>query len=52
MPIYQSFNSRINAWVKYKIGKDGFQVIDVKQREPFKPFKSIHKKGKIQGGKK
>lgn len=46
MPIYQAFNSRINAWVKYEFGKKGFRVIDVKEREPFKPFKSIPKKGK------
>ena len=46
MPIYQSFNSRNKAWVKYEFKKDGFKVIDVKQREPLKPFKNIPKKGK------
>lgn len=51
MPIYQAFNSRINSWVKYEFGKNGFQVIDVKQKEPLKPFKHIPKKGKLKGGR-
>jgi hypothetical protein len=42
----QGYNKKINAWVKGKIvkGKDGsefYQVLDVKQREPNKPFKNI-----------
>ena len=46
MPIYQSYNKRINAWVKYHFVKNGFKVLDVKQREPKVPFKNIPKKGK------
>ncbi len=53
MPVYQVFNPRIKAWVKYHFVKGkGFEVLDVKQREPFKPFKYIPKKGKMKGGKK
>lgn len=47
MPIYQAFNKRTKAWVKYHFEKGkGFRVIDVKQREPLKPFKNVLKKGK------
>ena len=47
MPIYQAFNKRINAWVKYKFVKGkGFKPIDVKQREPLIPFRKIKKRGK------
>ena len=49
MPIYQAFNKRINAWVKYKFTKKkGFTPLDIKQREPLKPFKGIKKRGKIK----
>ena len=41
MPIYQAFNPRSKAFVKYEFSKQGFKVIDVKQREPSKPFKGI-----------
>lgn len=49
MPMYQAFNPRIKAYVKYhfKSGK-GFDVVDVKQRNPNVPFKGI----KIRGNKK
>jgi len=46
MPIYQAYNSKIKAWVKYHFIKGGFKVLDVKQREPGVPFKNIPKKGK------
>lgn len=46
MPTYQSYNKKINAWVKYHFGKDGAEFKDVKEREPKKPFKGIPKKGK------
>lgn len=41
MPIFQAFNKRINAWVKYEFGQDGFKVIDVKQQLPTVPFVGI-----------
>ncbi len=46
MVIYQAFNKKIGSWVKYKFSKGkGFDPFDVKQKEPFKPFKGIKKKG-------
>ncbi len=38
----QAFNQRIQAWVifDFKKGK-GFRPLNVKQREPKKPFKGI-----------
>lgn len=39
--LYQSFNPRNDAWVKYKFGKQGFEVVDVKQKMPQVPFKNI-----------
>lgn len=42
MPIYQSFNNRIKAYVKYKFVKGkGFKPLNVKQRNPNKPFKNV-----------
>lgn len=39
---YQKFNKRNNAYVKYKKEKNGkCKIIDVKQKEPKKPFKGI-----------
>jgi len=46
MPIYQAFNGRTKRWVKYHFKKDGVEIIDVKQREPLKPFKGVPKRGK------
>lgn len=47
MPIYQAFNSKIGAWVKYEFAKDiGFKPLDVKQKLPRIPFKGIKIKGK------
>ncbi len=46
MPIYQAYNKRTKAWVKYKfIPGKGFIPLDVKQRQPLKPFKNIKIKG-------
>jgi len=45
MPIYQAFNKKIGAWVKYKFTKKGWKALDVKQKLPKKPFKGIKKKG-------
>jgi len=46
MPIYQAFNSKIGAWVKYEFVKGiGFKPLDVKQKEPGVPFKGITKRG-------
>lgn len=45
MPVYQAYNKRNNAWVKYEFSGKGWKVLDVKQREPKKPFKGIPKKG-------
>jgi len=45
MPIYQAFNPKIKAWVKYEFGKGGWKPIDVKQKEPLIPFKHTKIKG-------
>ena len=47
MAIFQSYNKRINAYVKGEIinnkktGGKYFKAIDVKQKESDKPFKGI-----------
>ena len=47
MPVYQAFNKRINAWVKYHFVKGkGFKVLDVKEKEPLTPFKNVKIRGK------
>ena len=51
-PVYQAFNKKINAWVKYEFSKKGFKPIDVKQNEPLVPFKNIEIKGKRRWKKK
>lgn len=44
--VYQSFNRRIQAWVKYKFIKGkGFKPLNVKQRNPRVPFANINIKG-------
>lgn len=49
MPIYQAWNQRNKAYIKYHFKKDGkIEWLDVKQREPTKPFKGI----KIRGNNK
>jgi hypothetical protein len=44
MPIYQSFNKRNKAWVKYEFTKNGIKILNVKQTNPRKPFKGVPKK--------
>ncbi len=44
MPVYQSYNKRIGAWVKYEFTKKGVKWKNVKEREPKKPFKGVPKK--------
>jgi len=47
MPVYQAYNKKIKAWVKYKFAKGkGFKPLNVKQIDPNKPFKGIKIKGK------
>lgn len=43
MVILQKFNKRTKAWVKIKFTKQGVRFLDVKQRNPTKPFKGIKK---------
>lgn len=43
--IFQKFNNRIGAWVKIKKMANGkTKILNVKQREPKKPFKGVIKK--------
>ena len=47
MPIRQAYNKRSKAWVKYDFEKGiGFKVLDMKQKNPKKPFKGVKIKGK------
>jgi hypothetical protein len=47
MPIYQAYNKRSKAWVKYDFTKGkGFRALDVKQASPRIPFKGIKIRGK------
>lgn len=46
MPVVQSFNKRINAWVKYKVltNKSGgkyLKILNVKQKRPGQKFKGV-----------
>ena len=46
MPILQSYNKKINAWVKFKFVKNkkggkSIKVLNVKQRYPEKKFKGV-----------
>jgi len=52
MPKYQAFNRRIGAYVKYEFTKGGFTPLDVKQKEPTKPFKNVEIKGQRYKKKK
>ena len=43
--IFQVKNKRIGAWVKMKKMASGkTQILNVKQREPMKPFKGVPKR--------
>jgi len=46
MTIQQVYNKKTKAWVKMKITGKGSKILDVKQRNPTKPFKGIKKVGK------
>lgn len=42
MPVMQSWNARTKRWVKFEFTKkNGFKVLDVKEKDPTKPFKGI-----------
>jgi len=46
MPTYQTYNPRIKAYVKYKKIGNRSRILDVKQKDPAKPFKGIPMSGK------
>jgi hypothetical protein len=46
--IFQAFNRKTKAWVKYEKDKKGSKILDVKQKDPMKPFKGITKRGQQQ----
>jgi len=49
MPIYQAYNKRIKAWVKYEFYKGkGFKPLDVKQNKSKVKFKGIKVRGKTK----
>lgn len=42
MKLFQTYNKRIKAYVKFKQAKDGLpKIVDVKQHDPKKPFLGI-----------
>ena len=45
MPTYQAYNPKTKAWVKYHFKNGKARIINVKQKEPKKPFKGIPKRG-------
>ena len=51
MPIRQSWNKRNKAYVKYEMKGDKIKILDVKQREPSKPFKGVRITKKKPGRK-
>lgn len=43
--MFQAFNRRIGAWVKYRVLKNGkSRIMNVKQASPKVPFKGIRRK--------
>lgn len=45
MKTFQSYNNRINAWVKYvKYANGKTKITNVKQKEKTKPFAGVPKK--------
>ena len=43
--IFQKFNPKTKRWVKFrKFASGKCKILDVKQREPTKPFKGVRKK--------
>ena len=45
MPIFQAYNRRNNAWVKYKKTGKKTRILDVKESEPKKKFKGVPVRG-------
>ena len=45
MPVFQAFNKKIGAWVKFHYVKGGVKFFDVKQRKPKIKFKGIPVRG-------
>ena len=43
--VFQSFNPRTDAWVKYKVEGGRSKILNVKQKDPAKPFKGVKIKG-------
>jgi len=43
--VYQAYNDKNKAYVKYKITEKGSKIMNVKERNPKKPFKNIKKRG-------
>ena len=41
---YQSYNKKTKAWVKYDVTNKGTKILNVKQKEPKKPFKGVKKR--------
>lgn len=42
---FQKYNPKTKSWVKYKKMKNGkTEILNVKEKEPKKPFKGITKK--------
>lgn len=41
---YQSWNPKTKCWIKYKLKDKKFIPLDVKQRNPRKPFKNVKKR--------
>ena len=45
MEVFQSFNPRTKAWVKYEKMKNGrTKIVNVKQKNPGTPFAGVTKK--------
>jgi len=45
MRVFQKFNKRTDAWVKYAKKSDGTtRILNVKQKNPAVPFKGVKKK--------
>lgn len=45
MPKYQAYNPKTKAWVKYEKYDGKTKILNVKQKEPGKPFKGVPKRG-------
>ena len=47
MPIFQAWNPRTKAWVKYKAVKgEGVKILEVKKKDPHIKFKDVPVKKK------